>query len=54
MEEKSERPDLRAERRAGVMATGRKCQRVRLTHIGLPKGPTSTWTFGCARKHGVM
>ena len=36
MEEKSEWPDLRAERRAGVMATGRKCQHARLTHTGLP------------------
>jgi hypothetical protein len=38
MEEKSEGPDLRAEKRAGVMASGRKCQRARLTHTGLPKG----------------
>jgi len=38
MEEKSEGPDLRAEKHAGIMASGRKCQRARLTHTGLPKG----------------
>jgi hypothetical protein len=38
MEEKSERPDLRIEKRAGVMTSGRKCQRASLTHTGLLKG----------------
>ena len=38
MEEKSERLDLRAEKHAGVMASGRKGRRARLIHTGLPKG----------------
>jgi hypothetical protein len=38
MEQKSERLDLRAEKRVGVVASGRKGRRARLIHTGLPKG----------------
>jgi len=38
MEEKSERLDLRAEKRVGVVDSGRKCRRARLIYTGLPKG----------------
>jgi acetyl esterase/lipase len=38
MEEKSERLDLRAEKRVGVVASGRRCRRARLIYTGLPKG----------------
>jgi hypothetical protein len=44
MEEKSERLDLRAEKRVGVVDSGRKCRRARLIYTGLPKGHDSTAT----------